>query len=352
MTDKPIRVLVAGLGNMGRAHALAYHNHPGYEIVGLVSRGTSPVPEGLETYPHWTDFKTALAETRPDLASINTYSDTHADFAVAAMEQGAHVFIEKPLATTVADAERVVETARKLNRKLVVGYILRHHPSWVRFIAEARKLGGPYVFRMNLNQQSAGRFWATHKTLMETTSPIVDCGVHYVDVMCQITDAKPVQVRGMGVRLSDEIAPDMYNYGHLQVLFDDGSVGWYEAAWGPMISETAFFVKDVMTPRGSVSIVMDESAKSSDHETHTKTARIRVHRAALDGAGEFAHEDDMLSMEGEPGHDALCAAEQAYMHKAITEDIDLSRHMQDAVQSLRICLAADKSVRTGKPVDL
>jgi predicted dehydrogenase len=348
----PIRVLVAGLGNMGKSHALAYHNHPGYEIVGLVTRGTAPVPEGLESYPHFTDFYEGLAATRPDLASINTYSDTHADYAVAAMEAGAHVFVEKPLATTVADAERVVETATRLNKKLVIGYILRHHPSWVRLIEEARKLGGPYVFRMNLNQQSDGRFWETHKTLMETTSPIVDCGVHYVDVMCQITDAKPVQVRGMGVRLSDEIAPDMYNYGHLQVTFDDGSVGWYEAAWGPMISEAAFFVKDIMTPKGSVSIVMEEGAKSADHETHTKTARIRIHHAELGADGKFARSDDMLSMEGEPGHDALCATEQAYMHRAIAEDIDLTRHMSDAIQSLRICLAADESVRTGKPVDL
>lgn len=350
--SQPIRVLVAGLGNMGRAHAMAYHNHPGYEIVGVVTRAKDSVPEGLTDYPHWSDFHEALAATRPALASINTYSDSHADYAIAAMEAGAHVFIEKPLATTVADAERVVETATRLGKKLVVGYILRHHPSWVRLIAEARALGGPYVFRMNLNQQSAGRFWRTHKTLMETTSPIVDCGVHYVDVMCQITDARPVQVRGMGVRLTDEIAPEMYNYGHLQVLFDDGSVGWYEAAWGPMISETAFFVKDIMTPKGSVSIVMDEGARSSDHETHTKTDRIRIHRADLGGNGEFIHEDEMLSMEGEPGHDALCAREQDYVYRAITEDIDLGRHMSDAIQSLRICLAADESIRTGKPVDL
>ena len=91
---------------------------------------------------------------------------------------------------------------------------------------------------------------------------------------------KPVEVRGMGLRLSDEIKPDMYNYGHLQVLFEDGSVGWYEAAWGPMISETAFFVKDVMSPNGAVSIVMDPGAKSDDIDTHTRTDRIRVHRAA------------------------------------------------------------------------
>lgn len=348
----PVRVMVAGLGNMGRSHALAYHNNPGFEIAGLVNRSAVDLPGDLSGHEIRPDFPAALKDIKPDLACIATYSDSHADYAVAAMEQGAHVFVEKPLATTVADAERVVAAAKANGRKLVVGYILRHHPSWQRLIAEARALGGPYVFRMNLNQQSSGATWEVHKHLMQSTPPIVDCGVHYVDVMCQITDAKPVEVRGMGLRLTEEIDPQMYNYGHLQVLFDDRSVGWYEAAWGPMISETAFFVKDVMSPNGAVSIVMDENAKSDDIDTHTKTARIRVHKAETGPDGGFTTPDEMLSMQGEPGHQELCDREQAYVLKAIREDIDLSRHMQDAVTSLRICLAADESVKTGKPVTL
>ncbi len=349
---KPVRVLVAGLGNMGRSHALAYHNNPGFVIVALVNRSAPVMDAALNTYPMLPEFKAALVEVKPDLCSINTYSDSHADFAIMAMEAGCHVFLEKPMATTVADARRVVACAKANNRKLVVGYILRHHPSWVRLIAEARALGGPFVFRMNLNQQSAGAHWETHKQLMKTTSPIVDCGVHYVDVMCQITDSKPKQVRGMGLRLSSEVAPDMYNYGHLQVLFEDGSLGWYEAGWGPMMSETAFFVKDVISPNGCVSIVVDESAKSADIDTHTKTSVIRRHMAATTVDGKFAREDELLSMEGEPDHQGLCDREQAYMLRAILEDIDLTRHMDDAVQSLNICLAADESVRTGKAIDL
>jgi len=349
---KPLRVVVAGLGNMGRSHALAYAANPGFEIAALVNRSDVPLPGPLGGRQIRRSFEEALREEKPDVASINTYSDSHADFAVKALESGSHVFVEKPLATTVKDAERVVAAARANGRKLVVGYILRHHPSWVRLIAEARALGGPYVFRMNLNQQSSGPTWATHKQLMRTTSPIVDCGVHYLDVMCQITDARPVEVRGMGVRLSDEIASDMYNYGHLQVLFDDGSLGWYEAAWGPMISETAFFVKDVMSPNGCVSIVMDESAKSDDIDTHTKTSRIKVHRAATDKDGKFAQPDQMLSMQGEPDHQGLCDLEQAFVLKAIREDLDLTRHMSDAVKSLAVCLAADESVRTGKAIKL
>jgi predicted dehydrogenase len=188
--------------------------------------------------------------------------------------------------------------------------------------------------------------------LMQTTSPIVDCGVHYLDVMLQITDAKPIEVRGMGVRLSDEVAQSMYNYGHLQVLFDDGSVGWYEAGWGPMISETAFFVKDVISPNGCVSIVMKEGVKSDDIDTHTKTSTIRLHSAATGADGKFLKADEMLSMEGEPGHQDLCDLEQAFVLKAIREDLDLTKHMDDAVKSLAVCLAADESVRSGTAVKL
>ncbi|RUV85253.1 Gfo/Idh/MocA family oxidoreductase, partial [Mesorhizobium sp. M1A.F.Ca.IN.020.32.1.1] len=269
--EQPLRVVVAGLGNMGRSHALAYHTNPSFEIAALVNRSEVPLPDGLAGYGIRRSFEDVLRDEKPDVAAIATYSDSHADYAVRAFEAGCHVFVEKPLATTVADARRVVDAAKANGRKLVIGYILRHHPSWMRLIAEARKLGGPYVFRMNLNQQSSGHSWETHKQLMRTTSPIVDCGVHYLDVMLQITDASPVEVRGMGVRLSDEVAPSMYNYGQLQVLFEDGSVGWYEAGWGPMVSETAFFVKDVMSPKGSVSIVMKEGVKSDDIDTHTKT---------------------------------------------------------------------------------
>ena len=70
---------------------------------------------------------------------------------------------------------------------------------------------------------------------MQTTSPIVDCGVHYVDVMCRITRGQAYRVRAIGARLSTRSRrPD--NYGHCRVAFADGSVAWYEAGWGPMIS--------------------------------------------------------------------------------------------------------------------
>ena len=357
-STSPVRVLVIGLGHMGLSHAQAYHDLQGFEVVGLCDRGLSKspdLPDRLVRYPQYRDFDAALAATRPDAVSICTWADTHADYAIAAMQAGAHVFVEKPIAETVEDAGRVVDTAIRTGRKLVVGYILRHHPSWVRLVEIARSLGTPKVMRMNLNQQSTGEAWTWHKNLMRSLSPIVDCGVHYVDVMCQVTGSRPVRVHGMGARLTDEVAPDMYNYGHLQVLFEDGSVGWYEAGWGPMISETAFFVKDVIGPNGSVSIVMREDGDapgSSDMETHTKTNTLLHHHGAVDADGQLTRPDTVIDMSDEPDHQALCEREQAFFLDAIRTDVDLSEHMADAVTSLAIVLAADRSIRERRPVDL
>ncbi len=336
------RVLIIGLGNMGKNHALAHHANPECEIIGLVNRSRPDLPASLEGYPLFATAEEGLA-LKPDLVVIATHADSHASLAIAAMEGGAHVFIEKPIAATVEDARRVVDCARTTGRKLTVGYILRHHPSWQRLIAEARALGGPYVFRLNLNQQSTGAAWEAHMALMRTMSPIVDCGVHYVDVMCQITDARPVRVHGMGLRLSDEIAEDMYNYGQFQVVFDDGSVGWYEAGWGPMISETAFFVKDIVSPAGSVSIMDGDKGGSAEIEGHTRVGGLLVHQPSG---------DRLIDLPDEPDHQALCDAEQDFLLRAIAEDIDLTRHMEDAVQSLAICLAADESIRSGQTVAL
>lgn len=357
--SQPIRILCAGAGHMGRSHALAYHRIDGFEICGIVTRSAeSRAKLNAELgggYAEFGDFHEALRVTKPDAVSISTYPDTHAEYAEAAFDAGCHVFIEKPLAETVAEAERIVAKARATGRKLVIGYILRHHPSWIKFIEMAHTLGKPLVMRMNLNQQSSGANWNTHKNLMSSISPIVDCGVHYVDVMCQMTRSKPVRVSGIGARLTDELPEGKINYGHLQVTFEDGSVGWYEAGWGPMMSEVAFFVKDVVGPQGCVSIVAENAGsagQSANVDAHTQTQALRLHHAQLDAEGKFIKADDVIRLEDEPNHDELCHREQEFFLKAILEDSDLGDHMDDAVASMRIVAAADESFRTGRTVEL
>ena len=355
----PLSVLVVGCGNMGSSHARAYRRlAKDFRLVGLVARGRESrekLAAELGGVPTFADFEQAYAATKPDVVSINTYPDTHAAIARTALRSGSHVFVEKPLAETVAEAQSIVDLARQHRRKVVVGYILRVHPAWQRFVEVARTLGKPLVMRMNLNQQSRGKDWRTHKALMDSMSPIVDCGVHYVDVMCQMTRSKPVRVSAIQARLSDELKPGMYNYGQLQVTFADGSVGWYEAGWGPMMSEVAYFVKDVVGPKGCVSIVDragERAAGSADVDSHTKTNSLRVHWQDRDAQDQFVKKDEWIDTNDEPDHDGLCLREQQFLLRAIRDDVDLGAHLADAVNSLRIVLAADQAAREGRTIEL
>ena len=354
----PISILVVGCGNMGASHAKAFHSMPEFSICGLVSTGASKHKLNEElggVYPTFGSYEEALQKTMPDAVCISTYPDTHEAYAVMAFEQGCHVFMEKPIADSVAGAERVAAAAKTAEKKLVVGYILRHHPSWIKFIDIAQQLGKPLVMRMNLNQQSHGYMWDVHRNLMKSLSPIVDCGVHYIDVMCQMTRSKPLSVTAIGARLTNDIPEGNYNYGQLQIRFEDGSIGWYEAGWGPMMSETAFFVKDVIGPKGCVSIVAKDAGgkgKSDSVEAHTKTESLRWHHAGIDSNNEFTHQDEWIDLTDEPDHQELCNREQTYFLKAIVENIDLTDHMDDAVNSLKIAFACDESVRTGGAVSL
>lgn len=353
-----MKVLVAGVGGMGASHALGYTKTPGFQVVGFVvsknvERAKKLAADLKLKIPVYTDYYKAMAETKPDIASINTLVDTHAAYSIHAMRQGCHIFMEKPIAKSVAEAEDVVRVAAETKRKLVIGYILRVHPAWKRFIEVARTLGKPLIMRMNLNQQSYGHEWEVHKSFIAQMPPLVDCGVHYVDVMCQMTRAKPRLVQGIAARVSDEVAPDAHNYGALQVVFDDGSVGWYEVGWGPMMSRVAFFVKDVIGPKGCVSIDKDTSGVDpSDVSKHTTVDSLVVHSSAMDAKGGQAKKDEVVRITDEPDHNELCRREQEYLLTCIREDIDLTDHMADAVNSLKICFAAVESYKSGRAINL
>jgi len=114
-------------------------------------------------------------------------------------------------------------------------------------------------------------------------------------------------------------------------------------------------VKDVVGPKGCVTIEAKEAGSkgaSADVDAHSKTESLHIHHSDLDGNKEFAREDDWIDMTDEPDHDELCFREQQYFLRAIQEDVDLTDHMEDALNSMRIVAAADESYKTGKTVEL
>src|SRR3546814_6436054 len=112
------------------------------------------------------------------------------------------------------------------------------------------------------------------------------------------------------------------------------SVGWYEAGWGPMSSETAFFIKDVIGPRGSVSIVAKDaggSGLSDNVAAHTKTESLRVHHAAIDDNNAFVKPDEWIGLKDEPDHQELCNREPRFFLEALRSDLDLNALTQHEI---------------------
>ncbi|MBI9080433.1 MAG: hypothetical protein JEY79_11920, partial [Pseudodesulfovibrio sp.] len=107
---------------------------------------------------------------------------------------------------------------------------------------------------------------------------------------------------------------------------------------------------------GCASIVAAEQSgqghDSSDVDGHTRANLLCLHHSQRNESGGFSKPDEMIEIEGEPGHDELCQREQEYFLKVIQEDMDITEHMRDAVNSLHIVLAADESIRTRQSVDL
>ena len=352
MSDE-IKVLNVGAGFMGTLHAKAYLQINGVRNVGIVTRnlGSSASLSNIlgDDVPRFTDFEEALAKTSPDAVAISTYTDSHYHYVSTALNRGLHVFVEKPLAETIEQSQELFDLANRVNRKLYVGYILMTHPSWKKFIEIAHELGKPLAMRMNLNQQTKGDFYDTLYNIMQVQSPIVDCGVHYVDIMYQMTQCRPVRVHAIGCRNWDLVPEHICNYGQLQVEFEDGSVGWYEAGWGPMMSEVAYFIKDIAGPAGSASICPDKG-RSDDKDHHVEANTIIRHYAEQNDK-EFVREDEVLKIE-EPDHDGLALLEQRAFIDCIRNDTDMSSHQDRVMTSLRIVFAADQSQKTKQVVEL
>ena len=352
MSDE-IRVLSVGAGFMGTLHAKAYKQIAGVRNVGIVTRNysSSETLAGIlgGGVPRFTDFEEALAKTSPDAVAISTYTDSHYHYVSTALNRGLHVFVEKPLAETLEQSLELFDLANRVNRKLYVGYILMTHPSWNKFTEIAHALGKPLAMRMNLNQQAKGDFYDTLYNIMQVQSPIVDCGVHYVDIMYQMAQCRPVRVHAIGCRNWNLVPEHICNYGQLQVEFEDGSVGWYEAGWGPMMSETAYFIKDIVGPAGAASIC-PAKGRSDDKDHHVEANTIIRHYAEQKDK-EFVRNDEIIRIE-EPDHDGLALLEQQAFIDCIRKDTDMSSHQDRVITSLRIVFAADQSQKTKQVVEL
>jgi UDP-N-acetylglucosamine 3-dehydrogenase len=225
---RTIQYGVIGLGFFGEHHAQAAASLPQVELRGLASKQDKRRKQLMRRFsvPHgYRDYHELLADPEIDAVSIVTHVDDHAEPTIAALRAGKHVLVEKPMARTVADCERMIEAAEKHGRILMVGHICRFNPRYavVRERVRAGELGKVVSLYARRNIPAA-----RSRTVLEKIGPLLGDGIHDTDLMLWMTGAKVKSVYALTHSERRLRFPDI---GWAMYRFDNGAIGVIENAW-------------------------------------------------------------------------------------------------------------------------
>lgn len=185
-----MRVAVIGVGSMGFNHLRVYSELEGVQVVGIsdVSAERLELLKARFQVPTYSDYRKLIEEQKPDAVSITVPTSEHEQVATFALRAGVHVLVEKPIASTVEEGQRLIDLAQEVDRKLMVGHIIRFNPAIQELKArlEAGELGK--IFQIFCRR--AGPFPAR----IRDVGVVVDLAPHDVDIMRFLTGMDPLRV--------------------------------------------------------------------------------------------------------------------------------------------------------------
>lgn len=212
-----------------------------------------------------TDFTICIEDPEIDIVIISTYPETHTDILEKCLLNGKHVLCEKPISHTYEEAQKFIELTRAFPAcKVLIGHILRHNTTYNRVASLIKEgiIGSPIVMRFVQNHHPIN--WDRYKALICQTSPIIDCGVHYFDIMQWVTGEKIINVSGISQRIATDLPEDKYDYGIVTLRLSGGSVGYYEAGWSRTTASEN--VKEFIGPKGRIRIVYADNRTTHKEE--------------------------------------------------------------------------------------
>ncbi len=218
------RVAVIGVGSMGKNHARVYNELPEAELA-AVSDANPTVAQTIGTQfgtASFTDYRELLAQVKPEAVTIAVPTAMHEEVALAALEAGADVLVEKPIAATLEEGQRIIDRARELNRKLMVGHIVRFNPALqaLKQKLQAGELGR--IFQIFCRR--AGPFPAR----IRDVGVVVDLAPHDVDIMRFLTGMDPERVYA---ETEQRIHTDHEDLLFGMLRFPEGITGALEINW-------------------------------------------------------------------------------------------------------------------------
>ncbi len=209
-----LRTAVIGVGSLGQHHARNFSelvNDGKTEFIGVCDASEERAKEIAEknNCDYWTDWRELLDRT--DAVSIVTPTETHGEIACEFLEKGIHCLIEKPIARTLAEADKIIETAEKSGAKIMVGHLERYNPAMVALRPHVTK---PLYFEIHRVSPFPNRSL--------DVDVVLDVMIHDLDAIQWLVgeDVKPDSIHAVGI----PIISDKVDAANARIEFENGAV--------------------------------------------------------------------------------------------------------------------------------
>lgn len=342
MTTTGFGVIGAGIVG-GGLHAHVYHHMPQAELIAVCDLNIERAREVAERYaaPYaCSDYRELLARDDIAAVSIATPDFAHREIAVAAAEAGKHILVEKPLATTVDDAEAIVRAADEAGVKLVVAFQNRVSPAFAaaRQSVDSGDLGElKYIYaRLSNTKFVPTRMlpWASE------SSALWFLASHTLDMACWLLQDRPTRVYAVSrAGVLRELGIDTQDFHVAIVEFAGGAVVTLENSWIlPETEPNVFNLKmELLGSAGSLYI------NTSDHRMVEKFTADAISLPDMLG---FTLDPDSARISG------FTLEAIARFVDAVVDDAPLLATGAEGALVTRVLCAIEESARRGQPVEL
>jgi predicted dehydrogenase len=253
---KKFRVAFIGCGGISGTHMTALRQMPDVEVVAGVDIHAGRLGifgERWGVQALYKDWKKMLKEVRPDGVSVCTPNGVHMAPTIDALNAGAHVVCEKPMAMNPGECEKMIAAAKKNKKKLVIGFQYRYHPN-TQFIKRAADNGefGDIMFMkcQALRRRGIPNWGVFGQKKLQGGGPMIDIGVHCIEMAHYVMGSpKPVAASGniwtyLGNKASKTVSP-WPNWDHKTYTVEDLAVGQIRFANGALLQIEASFVAHI-----------------------------------------------------------------------------------------------------------
>jgi predicted dehydrogenase len=235
MAQRPIQIGVAGLGYWGPNLARNFRELPGSDLRWLCDGSEAARDKAAAHFPGvrvTAELDDLLADPELDAVALATPVPSHADLAVRVLEAGKHCFVEKPLAQSVADAERAVAAAARAGKILMVGHLLEYHPGVLALkgLADSGELGD--IYYIYGNRLNLGKLRADENALWSL-------GAHDVSVVLTLAGEEPSEAVAHG---ESYVRPGVEDVVFAYLRFPSGLAAHLHLSWLDPHKERRFTV--------------------------------------------------------------------------------------------------------------